>query len=465
MQENDGQSVLPAYERAQSLLSAGELRQARDEAQAGLDAHGPHAGLYAVLGRAHVAEDDDGHDAAAERAYRAGLDAFPDDLDLLAAYAEFGLAGDVMEQPGRRARGRQAADRLRELAPGSPQALGIESGRGPGSRQPSMAHVQRHDARVALTGGTDLRDAASRAREAAEAWPHDRRLVVRAETLDALSSEGLVCVTLRAPYRTALVLCTLVGAWLLAVPALALPGYHCLWAFLALIPVLREQSVLRGARRRAEQRVPAGYALPAPGAPDVPLPTPRERAALLLALVVVAGSFTASLGWQYTRATDYPHYAAAVPQSFRGMPLATENPIGDYLDSYLSSLSLPRGAEAFSGIYRDEDSGFAVAIYGATGDLHAEEPDDLYAGMREAVEEAGSTVESRWAADPGAFGGRLECMAYQQFATTVTACAWIDKGSVGVVMTGGGPVGHEAFAKAARELRRATLRPATPGAV
>ncbi|NEB73750.1 hypothetical protein G3I40_00580, partial [Streptomyces sp. SID14478] len=143
MQETDGQSVLPAYERARSLLRAGEWRQARTEAQSGLDAHGPHAGLYAVLGRAHAAQDEDDHDTAAELAFRTGLDAFPDDLDLLAAYAEFGLAGDVMEQPGRQARGREAAARLKELAPDSPQALRTElltAGQVP--KPPSDAAVQ-----------------------------------------------------------------------------------------------------------------------------------------------------------------------------------------------------------------------------------------------------------------------------------------------------------------------------------
>ncbi|MFJ8821612.1 tetratricopeptide repeat protein [Streptomyces sp. NPDC102467] len=464
MQENDGQFVLPAYERAQLCLRAGELPQARDEAQAGLDAHGPHAGLYAVLGRAHVAEDDDDHDAAAERAYRAGLDAFPDDLDLLAAYAEFGLAADVMEQPGRFSRGRKAADRLRELAPDSPQALRIDGER-PGPRLPSLAYVQRHDARVALTGGVDLRDAARQAGQAAEAWPYDRRLAVRAETLAALSSEGLVCLTLRAPYRAVLVLCALVAAWLLAVPALGLPGHQCLWALLALVPPLREQTVLRGARRRAERRMPAGYALPAPGAPDVPLPTPRERAALLLAFVIVAGACTGSFGWQYVRAADYPHYAAAVPSSFRGMPLETGNPMADFLDSSLASASLPQGADTFSGVYRDEDSGRGIAVFGATGDLHSEDPDDLYEGIREGVEEGGGSVRTTWTADPGPLGGRLECMTYEQFAASLTACAWVDKGSMGVVMTSGGSVGRETSAQAARELRRATLRPATPGVV
>ncbi|SDL36220.1 hypothetical protein [Streptomyces indicus] len=81
MQDNSGQSAQYAFERAQALLRAGEFKAARTQAQEGLDALGPHPGLYLVLGRAHTAENDDDHDTAAERAYRMGPAAFPDDPD------------------------------------------------------------------------------------------------------------------------------------------------------------------------------------------------------------------------------------------------------------------------------------------------------------------------------------------------------------------------------------------------
>ncbi|MCQ4211054.1 tetratricopeptide repeat protein [Streptomyces longispororuber] len=462
MVENGGRSELPVYERAQSLLRAGELARARAEAQTGLDEHGPQAGLHLVLGRAHAAEDDDEHDRAAERAYRAGLDAFPDDLDLLAAYAEFGLAGDVMEQPGRRARGQAAADRLRELAPGSAQALRLEdtdARRGP--RPPSLSYTQRHDARVALNSGVDLAVAAEQAHEAAEAWPCDRRLRVRAETLAALRTEGLACLTLRDPHRTALVLSGVAGVWLLAVPALGLAWPHSLWALAALVPVLREQRVLRGARRRAELRMPAGYAMPAPGAPDVPLPTRRERATLALALVVVAGGLWGSTQWQYARWTDYPHYEASVPKTYRGMPLADDR-TSDLLTASMAQAELPPGGTPFSAVYKDEDSGALLAFTGATADLHDEDPDDLGKELSRGYGSAGLTVKSTWSADPGVLGGRLECAVYETVGAELSLCAWADKGSTGMVLVGGDD-DRAGLARATRELREATLRP-TAGA-
>lgn len=466
MQENDGQSVLPAYEHAQRLVRAGELAQARAEAQRALDAYGPHAGLYAVLGRAHAAEDEDDHDVEAERAYQAGLDAFPDDLDLLAGYAEFGLAGDVMEQPGRRARGQRAADRLTELAPGSPQALRVAeaSERGGGPRPPSLAYVQRHDARAALNSGVALDVLARQAREAADAWPYDRRLAVRAETLAALAfpfgNRGIVASMLSAPYRTALVLCGVVSAWLLAVPALGLSWQYCLLGLVVGVPVRMERSLLRRARREAERRLPAGYAAPAPGAPDIPFPTRRERASMALAIVVVAAAVLGSVGWQYTRYAAYPRYVAVVPQSFHGVPLNED--LGGAMDAVISEMALPPGARTFSGSYQDQDSGGTIILVGATGDLHAEDPDVLFASLREGDSSLGGGPEDTWSAAAGPLGGRMECASYATGAADLGMCFWVDKGSIGMVMTGiTGPRDHAVLARTARELRQATLAPSS----
>ncbi|WP_406338644.1 hypothetical protein OH781_17170 [Streptomyces sp. NBC_01550] len=60
--------------------------------QDALDADGPDAGLHAVLGRSHAAEDADDEDDLAERVHRRGPAEFPDDLDLLAACAELCLS-------------------------------------------------------------------------------------------------------------------------------------------------------------------------------------------------------------------------------------------------------------------------------------------------------------------------------------------------------------------------------------
>ncbi|MFI7011707.1 tetratricopeptide repeat protein [Streptomyces sp. NPDC050145] len=471
MQENSGQSVLPAHERAELLLRAGELRQAREAARAGLDQEGPHAGLYLVLGRAHAAEDEDDHDTEAEQAYRAGLDAFPDDLDLLAAYAEFGLAGDVMDQPGRRARGQRAADRLNELAPDSPQAGRLAAtGQSGAARPASQAHIQRYDVKTALNSGVDLAVAAAQAREAAEAWPHDRRLAVRAETLTALERPyghlSLVRATLRAPYRTALIICSLVSAWMLALPLLHLPLAAGLWALPALIPVRLEQALLRGARRRAERRMPADTGLPAPGAPAVPPPTRGERTMLALTFVVAVCAISSAFTWQYARATDYPHYKAAVPRTFQGMPLRPDAPMADELETYLAGTTLPRGVQSFSGVYGegDRDSARAVAVVGATGDLHAEDPDDLYAGLDD-LGFAGLTLQDSWSASPGPLGGRLECFVHGNGTGALSMCAWVDKGSVGVVLVPGETEGRDSLARTARALRKAVLRPRAAEAV
>ncbi|MFI6877515.1 hypothetical protein ACIBL6_29130 [Streptomyces sp. NPDC050400] len=464
MQENGGQSVLPAHERAQALLRAGELGPARAEARAALEAHGPHAGLSLVLGRAHAAEDDDDHDLEAERVYRAGLDAFPDDLDLLAAYAEFGLAGDPMEQPGRVARGRRAADRVRELAPDSPQALrrGEPADRY-GTRRASENRVQRHDARTALNSGVDLRVAAAQAEETALAWPNDRRLQTRAETLAALVSDGLTCLTLRRPYGTALVLGLLAGGWLLAVPALGLSWPHSLWALTALVPVLRERKVLRDARGRAELRLPLGYGIPAPGSPDVPLRTRREQAALALALTVVAGALCGSAGWQYERWADYPRYAAAAPKSFHGMSLTDAGGMGEQLNSSLAQTVPADDAEPFSAVYKDEKTGALIVLAGATGDLHDQVPEDMAEEMRDGFGSAGMTVKDTWSADPGEFGGELGCGAYSASGAEISMCAWADKGSMGMVMVSGDD-DRAGIVRTTRELREATLRPTTEGA-
>ncbi|MFI7338707.1 tetratricopeptide repeat protein [Streptomyces sp. NPDC050085] len=462
MQENDGQSVLPAYERAQVLLRAGELGQARAEARTGLDEHGPHAGLYAVLGRAHAAEDEDDHDSAAERAYRAGLEAFPDDLDLLAAYAEFGLAGDVMEQPGRVARGRKAADRLRELAPDSPQAR--QAGSGPGPKPPSEARVQRHDVRTALAPGVTASAAAEAAAEAAAAWPYDRRLAVRAATLAELARPvaAPARVVVRSPYLTALLLAVAVSALLLTVTALELPSWTLLAVLLLTAPVRHEQMLLRRARRRAQAGLPVEHREPAPGAPEIPGVSPRQKLMAAGAALILVASAGGSAAWGHARSTAYPHYEASVPRSFHGMQLSQDDPLGDYLESSMEETTLPPGAHPFSGLYRDEDSGDSITLVGATGDLHAEDPDDLFLAAEDGLGEG--TVDF-WSIDPGPLGGRAECTSLRTGSGTQGMCTWLDKGSVGTVITRiTGSDDRAALARLTRELRRATLRPTERGA-
>ncbi|MYS41925.1 hypothetical protein GTY23_11915, partial [Streptomyces sp. SID5998] len=133
------EEVRSAYASACAELAAGRYVEARRTATDALKADGPDAGLFLVLGQAHVAEDDDDHDDRAEAAYRDGLQAFPDDLDLLAAYAELCLGSDYMDRPARHRRGPALTERLRELAPGSRQTV----------------HVERIAAGMTMTAGTE----------------------------------------------------------------------------------------------------------------------------------------------------------------------------------------------------------------------------------------------------------------------------------------------------------------------
>ncbi|MZD04126.1 hypothetical protein GTW43_03375 [Streptomyces sp. SID5785] len=473
MQENGGHPVLPAHEHAEELLRSGEPGRARQAASAALDGTGPHAGLYLVLGRAHLAEDDDDHDEAAERAYRAGLDAFPDDLDLLLAHAEFGLAGDVMEQPGRRARGRRAGERLRELAPDSPQAHRLAAseqadGALPSARRgPSAAYLQRQDARAALTGHADLDTALTQTAEAAAAWPHDERLAVRAETLRVLAGPraGLARRIVRAPYDAALVLALLVGGWLLAVPALGLPGYACAGALLFSVPFRHTGALLAAARRRVRERLPSGTAHPAPGAPGPAVPTRRDRTVLALALVVAVAAAVGSLSWQSADAGGsaggpadrdaYPRYAAAPPKTLHGMREEPDE-VGGGAADLLEDVALPVDADLFATAYRDEDTGDLLVAAGAVGDLRAQVPADLESALRERYEGQGESVTATLDADPGPLGGQLACVAHT-FAGggELDLCRWVDGGSLGTVTAPATDLGE--LAAATRALREATL--------
>ncbi|NGO76267.1 hypothetical protein G6045_11415 [Streptomyces sp. YC504] len=471
MQEKDGQFVLPvdgqsaqlAIGRAQALLRAGEFKAARTQAQDGLDAFGPYPGLYLVLGRAHAGEDEDDHDKQAERAFRMGLVTFPDDLDLLAAYAEFGLAGDALDEPGRVSRGRAAAARVEELAPDSPQARELYRAGETGTKWPEPATVQRYDARSALSGGVDVRTAAEHAEQAAAAWPYDRRLAVRAETLVGLArpSALLARIVVRTPYTYALLAALLGAAIALGAPALHLPAPLAYSAVLVLLPALQQQYLLRRARVRARARLPVDYREPAPGAPDVPSATRRERWIGAVAVLVAFGSVTGSVGWYAARAAEYPRYEASVPESFLGLPLHTGDEVSAAMEERVAGTPLPPGARSFSGVYSSKEKGVAFLLFGATGDLHSEDPAELITAMRSGFSALGEP-EDFWKADPGSLGGRMECMRYRLDQRPLSLCIWIDKGSLGIVATPA-VADHVSLPHLTRELREATLHPTDRG--
>ncbi|MER7172804.1 tetratricopeptide repeat protein [Streptomyces mesophilus] len=473
MHDNEGQFALPgdgrsaqlAIERAQALLRAGEFKAARTQAKDALEAFGPYPGLYAVLGRAHAGEDDDDHDEQAERSFRMGLVTFPDDLDLLAAYAEFGLAGDALDEPGRVSRGRAAAARIEELAPGSPQARELHRAGEPGTKWPEPATVQRYDARSALAGGVDVRTAAEHAERAAAAWPYDRRLAVRAETLAGLARPSALParIMVRTPYTFALGAALFGAVIALGAPALHLPAPLAYSAVLVVLPALQQQYLLRRARVRARARLPIDYREPAPGAPDVPSATRRERWIGAVAALVAFGSVAGSAGWYAARAAEYPRYEASVPESYRGVPLS-DGAEARAFTAKIDALPLPHGASAFSGAYLDVDNGKGVFLFAATGDLHSEDPDDLLSHMSSGFTALGEPTDS-WSADPGDFGGRMECQVYESGLTALSLCVWIDKGSLGMVASGGKDGAREVMPRITRELRELTLRPISRGAV
>ncbi|MER5950921.1 hypothetical protein ABT127_33280 [Streptomyces sp. NPDC001904] len=466
MQDTSGQIALPAYERAERLLRAGELKAARAEATAGLDADAPQPGLYLVLARAHAAEDDDDHDTAAERAYRAGLDAFPDDLDLLAGYAEFALAADGLEHPGRLARGRAAAERLAELAPDSPQAR--QAGSAPGPKPPSEARIQRHDVRTVLLRGVDPKAAAEEAAQAAAAWPHDRRLAVRAATLDELARPvaAPARAVLRHPYPAALLLAVAASALILTVTALELPSWLLLAVFLLTAPVRQEQALLRRARRRALAALPVEHREPAPGAPGIPPVSPRQKAVAACAALILVASAGASATWAYARSVAYPHYEAVAPRTFHGLGQVGESPALSVYAAFMSDDAMaPQGKRLFAA-YGEEGARLpAVVLFGATGDLHDVEPGDITGLFGEGIEMTGAQVTGTWHPAPGRLGGRVDCLTFQPLLAGEAqgACTWADHGSFGTVLVSAEGMSHADIARTAAELRRQTLTPGDAG--
>ncbi|MFF0288548.1 hypothetical protein [Streptomyces sp. NPDC005262] len=475
-----GEEDRPARAEAEALLRAGRLFEARCTAQDALDADGPDAGLYVVLGRSHAAEDADDEDDLAERVYRTGLAAFPDNLDLLAAYAELCLNSDPFDRPARYGHGPELAERLRQLAPGSPQALRLEqaaSRRGSptgrtGTLPPSASRAQRHDAREALTAaaaaGVAPREAAHSAREQADEHPSDLRLGVRAETLAALARPGLAPLRLlvRAPLASLAALSVAVGAAVLAVPAVHLPWWVSFAGPVLCLPHRILALLLRAARRRAATTTapPTGTEAPEPTAYPALQPVPgisrRERAvSLTAALVVVAAVITAG-AWSDARYRSYPHYTASPPAVFRGAQLLPDTPAGTALSNAMTVEGDLGDSEPFTYIYGTPGRTRPEAmVFGAIGDFHDTSP-EVVGFFEQGLRELTSTAGTAWNADPGDDGGWLRCVAYTPVVDSgarQVACSWADKGSLGTVVVNEEGLDHESAAGLARALRHAIL--------
>jgi hypothetical protein len=475
----DGEEDRPARAEAEGLLRAGRLFEARCTAQDALDADGPDAGLYAVLGRSHAAQDADDEDDLAERVYRRGLTAFPDDLDLLAAYAELCLNSDPFDRPARYSRGPELAERLRELAPGSPQALRVEqaaSRRGrltgrTGPQPPSASRTQRHDAHEALASaaaaGATAHEAARSAREQAGERPSDLRLAVRAETLAALTRPGLapLRVLVRAPLASLVALSVTVGAAALAVPAFRLPWWVSFAGLVLCLPYRLLALLLRAARRRAAITAPpTGAEEPDPTAYPLLQPVPtisrRERTVSLTSALVVVAAVTTAGVWSDAQYRSYPHYTASPPAVFRGAQLLPGTPAVTAISDAMTIEWDSEVGEPFTYVYGTPGRAQPDAmVFGAIGDFH-DTSSDVVEFFEKGLRGVPSMAGPAWNADPGDDGGRLRCVAYTPVVDSgarQVACSWADKGSLGTVVVNEEGLDHESAAGLTRALRHAIL--------
>lgn len=227
-------------DRCEELFAVGGFCEARRAAESGLEEFGPDPVLYRWLGLAHVAEDEDDHDAEAEKAYEVGLARWPDDLGLLVSYLELCLRADTWTYPGR-------ASRVED-------ALGW-AGRGYWQDVRERTAAARRD-RAALTShSADVAEALEQGAPVS-ADPEDVRAAEVAAALELLVGPW------RAPLR--LVIRHRVAAYVTAFAlvfatnkALVLSGVvsYSVWGWIWFAPLLLAESKLRQARRLARQRV------------------------------------------------------------------------------------------------------------------------------------------------------------------------------------------------------------------
>ncbi|MBW5254789.1 hypothetical protein JGS39_38570 [Streptomyces sp. P01-B04] len=483
------QEAAAAAEAIQAALSGRRPADARARATAALERYGPDPLLYTLLGRAHVAENEDDHDDAAERVYRRGLDAFPDDLGLLTAYAELCLESDALDRPGRHARGPGLVARVGELAPDSAYVRrldriskgigGIMAATGGG--RPSLAtpiplsaaHTQRHDVRTALTTAPNLAEATRLAAEESQQYPYDLRWMIRAETLAALGRPGrrLLVAQVRAPIL--LVPLALALGALAMIPRSASP--LSLWAGAAALLVFLPNRLLGALESRARTRA-ASRLQPPPADRDPlysllpPPPAPGARDAVALVAAVALGFFAlVSPSWLVTSSdTDDPHTTASAPApaSFRGQPLLSAQPAVDGLDSEMAGMWTNAFDTSFAYLYGSMEqlasygAQPAAYVFGSTGD-RLDAPPAVANGTQLGLTESDAAIDDTWDAGPGTAGGRLRCASYASDTEEKgahTACSWTDSRSYGTIVLNEPGLDHETAAAAAREMRDAILQ-------
>ncbi|MCO4699616.1 hypothetical protein LRR80_05712 [Streptomyces sp. RO-S4] len=228
---------------------------------------GPTAVLYRWLGQAHAAEDEDDHDAEAERAYRSGLALAPDDLGLLVCYLELCLRADAFDYPARAGRVATLRARIDELAPaGSPERQRVDDALG-------WAGRGYWDDLVAAAGRVELRQAESaelservagalRAGTPDAGSPatagEDLREAELAAALELLRGRANAPLRYLLTHRTAVYVITCVAA--LGVNRLLVTTgvvTFSAWGWLLWIPLFAAEGKLRAARKLARERVVA----------------------------------------------------------------------------------------------------------------------------------------------------------------------------------------------------------------
>ncbi|MER7678186.1 hypothetical protein [Streptomyces sp. NPDC096934] len=247
--------------RCEELFAVGGFAQVRKVAEEGLEELGPDPVLYRWLGLAHAAEDEDDHDAEAEKAYEAGLAHNPDDLGLLVSYLELCLRADAWTYPGRSRRAASLKDRIAVLAPeGSPEAVQVEealgwAGRGYWQDVREKTATARAE-RAALTSHSAEVAQALEQGGQAPAHPEDLRAAEVAAALELLAGPWRAPLRFMIRHRAAAYVATFVLVFVTN-KALVLSGTvsYSVWGWIWYVPLLLADAKLRQARRLARERV------------------------------------------------------------------------------------------------------------------------------------------------------------------------------------------------------------------
>lgn len=331
----------------------------------------------------------------------------------------------------------------------------------------TAAHTQRHDVRAALAAAPNLAEAARLAEEQALEYPYDQRLATRAETLTDLNRPGrhLLLAHVRAPLATLLTVTAIASALTITRAALHLPDWVSAIAVLLFVPELALISLERRAQARGLARLqspPDETDLPKSPLPPPPALTSRQVAVQLAVLCVLLCSAASPLLWPSPENSDYPRYTPTAPATLLGAPLLSAT---DGTGQGTPAMWTETFDNSFLYLYgtpdrmTDDGAEPSAYVFGGIGDLH-DAPADLIEGYEGGLAGTESTIDATWDAPPGARGGRLHCVSYateSEDAGAHSACTWLDRGSLGVVVMNEPGLDHDTAAETARSTRDVIL--------